>query len=56
MTRTKKTSVYFIATKIKQQPAVVNFYTKEGKSVSRQDVEKVETKQGTEFYTFAAGQ
>lgn len=56
MAKIKKTPVYFIATKIKQQPAVVNFYTKEGKYVSRQDVERIETKQGTEFYTFAAGQ
>lgn len=55
MAKTKKTPVYFIATKIKQQPAVVNFYTEEGKYVSRQDVERVETKQGIQFYTFSIG-
>ena len=46
-----KTPVFFIATKIKEQPALVNFYTWAGKEVDRQNVKKVKTNAGTQFYT-----
>lgn len=49
--RTLKTPVFFIATKIKKKPVVVNFYTKEGKLVVFDAVEKVKTKAGVNFYT-----
>ena len=50
MKKVKKTPVYFIATKTKQQPAVVNFYTESGEPVAYKAVKKVETNQGTQFY------
>ena len=36
-----KTPVFFIATKVKEQPAVVNFYTWEGIKVDPKTVERV---------------
>jgi len=45
-----KTPVYFVATKTKQQPVVVNFYTKNGKPVAFEAVKKVRTKEGVFFY------
>ena len=45
-----KTPVYFVATKTKQQPVVVNFYTKKGEPVAFEAVKKVKTKEGVFFY------
>jgi len=45
-----KTPVFFIATKYKKQPAHVEFYTHEGKSVSFDAVKKEKTKVGVSFY------
>ncbi|HEX9722013.1 MAG TPA: hypothetical protein VGA53_01990 [Candidatus Paceibacterota bacterium] len=45
-----KTPVFFIATKTKQQPVVVNFYTKKGDPVAFNAVKKVKTKEGVQFY------
>jgi len=45
-----KTPVFFIATKTRAEPVVVNFYTKTGKMVSFNAVEKVKTKEGVSFY------
>ena len=53
--RKNKTPVFFIATKIKQQPAVVNFYTWEGKQVDPKRVEKVKTNAGTQFFVPLSG-
>ncbi len=50
-----KTPVFFIATKIKQQPAVVNFYTWKGKQVDPKTVEKVKTSAGTQFFAPLSG-
>ena len=46
----QKTPVFFIATKTHKEPVVVNFYTKTGKMVSFDAVEKVKTKEGVHFY------
>lgn len=51
MTKVKKTPVYFIATKYKNRPAEVSFYTKEGKEVQEERVEKQPTKAGMRLYT-----
>ena len=51
MIKTTKTPVFFIATKTHQKPVVVNFYTKTGKMVSFDAVQKVKTKEGIHFYT-----
>lgn len=45
-----KTPVFFIATKTKKEPVVVNFYTKKGERVAFRAVEKVKTKEGVHFY------
>lgn len=47
----KKTPVFFIATKIKQNPAVVNYYTYEGKKVESDEVKRKETAMGTVYFT-----
>lgn len=47
----KRTPVFFVATRIQNKPVVVNFYTKAGKSVVFDAVEKVKTKKGVHFYT-----
>ncbi|MBU1016960.1 hypothetical protein KJ678_02240 [Patescibacteria group bacterium] len=50
MEKTTKTPVFFIATKQKTAPAVVNFYTKKGEKVLFREVEKVKTDEGVLFY------
>ena len=49
-----KTPVFFIATKTKKEPVVVNFYTKKGKPVAFGAVKKVKTKEGVHFYAKTA--
>lgn len=49
-----KTPVFFVATKIRKEPVVVNFYTKKGEPVSFRAVERVKTKEGVHFYAKAA--
>lgn len=51
--KTTKKEVYFIATKYKNQPANVSFYTKEGEKVPESKVEKEPTKKGIRLFTFA---
>ena len=51
MAKTAKTPVFFVATKTRKEPVVVNFYTKKGERVSFDAVEKVKTKEGVHFYT-----
>lgn len=46
--------VYFIATKYKNNPAKVSFYTTDGHEVPEKKVEKESTKTGVKLYTFAA--
>lgn len=55
MERTTKTPVFFIATKIKEEPAVVNFYTKEGEKVAFKSVKKEKTIEGVRFYATSHG-
>ena len=50
MAKVAKTPVFFIATKTKKEPVVVNFYTKTGQHVSFDAVQKVKTKEGVNFY------
>jgi len=45
-----KKPVFFIATKTKKEPVMVNFYTKKGEPVSFSAVERVKTKEGVFFY------
>lgn len=49
-----KTPVFFVATKTKKEPVVVNFYTKKGEPVVFNAVKKVKTKEGVHFYTKTA--
>ncbi|GEM_PF-1029023 len=49
MARANKIPVSFIATRVKKQPMVVNFYTKDGQKVSFEALEKVKTKEGIHF-------
>lgn len=49
-TPTKK-QVFFVATKKRNEPVVVNFYTKKGKPVAFESVKRVKTKEGVFFYT-----
>lgn len=51
MAKATKTPVFFIATKTRKEPVVVNFYTKTGKLVAFDAVQKVKTKEGVNFYT-----
>ncbi|MFH1744677.1 MAG: hypothetical protein ABH881_00735 [bacterium] len=51
---TTRTPVFFIATKTKKEPVVVNFYTKKGEPVVFNAVEKVKTKEGVHFYAKTA--
>jgi hypothetical protein len=51
MAKIAKTPVFFIATKTHKEPVVVNFYTKTGRMVSYDAVEKVKTKEGVHFFT-----
>ena len=50
MAKVAKTPVFFIATKTRKEPVVINFYTKAGKLVSFDAVQKVKTKDGVNFY------
>jgi len=45
-----KTPVFFIATKTRKEPVIVSFFTKAGKQVAFNAVEKVKTKEGVHFY------
>ena len=49
-----KEPVYFIATKPKKEPVVVNFYTKKGERVAFKAVKKTKTKEGVRFYAESA--
>lgn len=46
-----KKEVYFIATKYKNNPAKVNFYTKSGRAVPNSSVTKTKSSEGFRFYT-----
>lgn len=46
----KKKEVYFIATKYKNKPIKIDFYTNTGEAVSVKDVKKEQDKFGTKFY------
>lgn len=46
-----KKEVYFIATKYKNKPAEVTFYTEKGDKVPEKVVEKVPTRDGVHLYT-----
>ena len=50
MVKGTKTPVFFIATRTKKEPVVVNFYTKKGEPVAFQAVKKVKTREGVRFY------
>lgn len=50
MINTTKTPVFFIATRAKNMPMRVQFYTKTGKIVNFDSVKKVKTKEGVRFY------
>lgn len=45
-----KKEVYFIATKYKNRPVDVTFYTKTGEEVEREAVERTYTSEGVKFY------
>ena len=47
----KKQKVFFVATKYKNKPATVQFYTKTGKQVQSKSVEKKVTKTGVQHFT-----
>lgn len=51
MANTAKTPVFFVATRAKNKPMLVNFYTKTGKPVAFVTVKKVKTREGIHFYT-----
>lgn len=50
MITTNKTPVFFIATRAKNMPMRVQFYTKTGETVDFDAVKKVKTKEGVLFY------
>ena len=50
MANTTKTPVFFVATRARNKPMLVNFYTKTGKLVAFDAVKKVKTKEGVRFY------
>ena len=50
MVKKSKEEVNFIATKHRNEPVQVSFYTKEGKFVAFDAVEKRATKTGVKFY------
>lgn len=45
-----KQPVFFIATRVKEEPITVRFYTKKGKPVALESVQKVKTKEGVQFF------
>ena len=51
MANATKTPVFFVATRAKNMPMRVQFYTKTGKMVDFDAVKKVKTKEGVYFYT-----
>lgn len=51
--KARKKEVYFIATKYKNQPVKIDFYTKTGESIPSKEVKKEETKAGPRFFTLA---
>ena len=51
MTNATTTPVFFVATRAKNKPMLVNFYTKTGKFIAFDAVKKVKTKEGVHFYT-----
>ena len=53
MAKAKKTPVFFIATKIKEQPIIVNFYTTTGKRVKSESVRKQKTDRGISYFATA---
>ena len=50
MNNITKTPVFFVATRARNKPMSVNFYTKTGKRVAFEAVKKVKTKEGVHFY------
>lgn len=50
MAKTARVPVFFIATKTRDEPATVSFYTNKGKPVAFRAVKKVKTKEGVHFY------
>ena len=46
---TQEKQVFFIATKLKNKPVNVSFYTKAGERVAFESVKKVKTKEGVHF-------
>ncbi len=50
MAKATKTPVFFIATKTHKEPVVVNFYTKTGRMVAFDAVQKIKTKEGVHFF------
>jgi hypothetical protein len=50
MAKATKTPVFFIATKARTEPVVVNFYTNKGEQVAFRAVQKVKTKEGVHFF------
>lgn len=49
--KTTKKSVYFIATKYKNNPVKIDFYTSSGEPVPPEKVEKKQTNAGTQLFT-----
>ena len=52
-TKEPKKEVYFIATRYQKEPVDVSFYTKDGRKVAFESVEKKRTKQGVRFFATA---
>lgn len=50
MVNTTKTPVFFIATRAKNKPMRVQFYTKTGEMIDFDAVKKVKTSEGVHFY------
>ncbi len=48
--KVSKKEVYFIATRYKNRPVDVTFYAKTGEKVDRDEVERVQTKDGVKFF------
>lgn len=51
-TKAQKKEVYFIATKYKNNPTKVVYYTTEGERVPTNLVEKKESTNGTKYFAF----
>lgn len=48
----KKAEVFFIATKYKNKPIRIDFYTKKWKHVPAKEVKKEETREGVRYFAF----